>query len=175
MMMRWTVVCGSLSSRPRVVASTSRGCPTAAAPRQRATRHDDRHRGRRRRGADAPGQRGEYLLRVQHGPVLRTNADENNALELQVRNATFVGVTLIAGTSTNLTPVARAVGQNYIQIVEDAGTVYMQQSSDHWTWVTLYMFPTPFAVDDVQVSLQAGIPSGGQGSDSVWYASFGGP
>jgi hypothetical protein len=125
---------------------------------------------------------GHATVAVPSGPMtagmlgaMRANVDPNNAIELQVRNGAFVGVTLVAGTSTNLGPVQRTVGQNYIQIVEDAGTIYLQQSSDRAIWSTLYMFPTPFAVDDVQVSLQGGIPSGGQGSDSVWYANFGGP
>ena len=52
--------------------------------------------------------------------------------------------------------------------------LYFEVSSDRASWELLHMIATPFAVDDVRVVLQGGLPIS-SAADSLDYSNLGGP
>jgi hypothetical protein len=50
--------------------------------------------------------------------------------------------------------------------------MFLESSTDGVTWKTQYMFATPFSVADVEVRLQAGLPTTTSQPDSVQFADL---
>jgi hypothetical protein len=85
--------------------------------------------------------------------------DSKNSIELDAKINTFTARTTINNVGMNLMTTGRVAGQNYLQLREAGGMLAFEVSSDRIAWQTILTVPTPLPVDDVLVSLEAGIPS----------------
>ena len=121
------------------------------------------------------------IVRMPKAPLASTRLigaliarlDSMNSLELQVSQGNVTGRTVVAGTSTNGTPLALPAQDVYLRLSEATGMTSFEVSTDRVGWQLVRQVPTPFSVDDVGIILQAGVANMTTGADTVEFDDLG--
>jgi hypothetical protein len=134
------------------------------------------------RSAPAVDLRGDAVtIRVTQEPPLSSTVlnltvrrDQSNVLEIQISNTQTLARVTIAGVG-NQVMSARNPAERYLRIREAGGAYVMEVSTDRTTWRTLRTDVAPFPLDDVLVTVRAGVSANSTAQKLTSFDDFNAP
>jgi hypothetical protein len=105
---------------------------------------------------------------------LTVRRDANNTFELQVSSTQTVARVQVAGIADGVADT-RDPAERYLRIRERGGAYFMEVSADRASWRTLRTAAAPFPLDDVLVTVRAGVTANSTAQTLTSFDDFNAP